>query len=153
MTNEYVWPTVLWNGSLSMNSCKGTYVDHIMIDYEPWPTDLWNGSVLWNFRQCGPDQCTRIISCSINEMKNSFKSMTFMMYDCSICDMIWLICGHIDIGDMCLCKCFHVYNEPWFMTQNWMWLYNDAYDFLEIYKFVIIFMNEIWEWPSMTWWL
>ena len=42
----YTWPTVLWNGSLSMNSDKGTYVGHIMINYEPWPTDLWNGSVL-----------------------------------------------------------------------------------------------------------
>ena len=63
----YIWPTVLWNGSLSMNSDKGTYVGQIMINYEPWPTDLWNGSVLWNNRQCSPDQCIRIISYSNNK--------------------------------------------------------------------------------------
>ena len=148
-----------------MNSNKGTYVGQIMINYEPWPTALWNGSVLWNNRQCSPDQCTRIISCSINEMKSAFKSMTVMMYDlflhdfgrwmynCLTCFMIWMIYGHLDVGDMCLCLCSNLLSEPWFMIWNWIWLYDDTYDFLQVCIFIIISMNKIWECTSMTWWL
>ena len=59
------------NGSISMNSRKRNLRrSYLWLIMNPGRRSYETGQYYGNFRQCSPDQCTRILSCSVNKMES-----------------------------------------------------------------------------------